>query len=210
MERWTALAVFGPAAGVLACTLIRRFGPERAVARAAAAAGLVLLAFGLCSSGVLGRLPDTTRAAAAVAGAFGVAGALGGTRVSSGLVRAAALVLLARFLDGAASGWEILGPAPPWSAEWAGRLLDASPSAFVMEAGGVDWMRHPSVYDPVGTDRIGPGIRSGYAGTVAANVLLVVGCISTALAAMRGQGRATPCQLDNSSAPSPRSSSPSR
>ncbi|QDV07051.1 hypothetical protein Poly30_25700 [Planctomycetes bacterium Poly30] len=115
-----------------------------------------------------------------------------------GLARASALMVLALVLDGAASAWGLFQESPPWSPEVAARLLDFSPRAFTMEIAGFDWMRHPSVYESVGTDRISPTLRQPYgiagseAGSwrqvVAVLPLVVVG--STALA-VRLFGRRT-------------------
>ena len=100
---------------------------------------------------------------------------------SAGLARAAALVLVAWVLDGAAAAWGLFSETPPWSPETAAWLLDASPRAFVMEIAGFDWMRAESVYGPVGTDRISPTLRGPYTSAVAAAPLLVVGSMGICL-----------------------------
>ena len=100
---------------------------------------------------------------------------------ASGLARAVSLFLLAACLDGAAVGWGIVEPRPPWSPELTAFLLDLSPRTLVLEAGGVDWMRHDAIYGPAGTDRLGPGIRTAWDGSVAGPLLLVVGCVAAAV-----------------------------
>jgi len=67
----------------------------------------------------------------------------------------------------------------PWPAEVTSSLLDASPVAWVAESGGIDWMRHPAVYDAAGTADIGPDLRTGRRSWLAAVVLLVLGCLSS-------------------------------
>ena len=71
------------------------------------------------------------------------------------------------------------GLAKPWEPELSAALLDASPVAWIVESAGIDWMRHPAMYDPAGTADIGPELRSGRRSWLAAVVLLVVGCISS-------------------------------
>lgn len=67
------------------------------------------------------------------------------------LLLGAAGMVLAPSLGG------LLGPAP-WSPEVAARLLRLSPATLVAESAGLDWLRHSSVYDPVGGDSMGPGL----------------------------------------------------
>lgn len=117
-----------------------------------------------------------------------VRGPTGGSPGSGGsatLARAAALLLVCALLDGSAAGWHVAATSPPWSPETAAWALDLSPRAFVMEVGGMDWMRHPSVYEPAGSDRIGPGIRTPYAGPVAVGLVVVVGCSAALLGLAR-------------------------
>ncbi len=67
----------------------------------------------------------------------------------------------------------------PWPPEVTSVLLDISPVAWASESGGVDWMRHPAVYDAAGTADIGPNLRTGRRSWLAAVVLLVLGCLSS-------------------------------
>ena len=60
-----------------------------------------------------------------------------------------------------------------------------SPVAWIVESAGIDWMRHPAMYDPAGTADIGPELRSGRRSWLAAVVLLVVGCLSSLAAKPR-------------------------
>ena len=159
------------------------------------AAGLLFAAFGLTPAGAAWwALPSPFFAGAVLGGLFLVGASLApvgprsgpgwlAKRMATSVRRGALLLVLAWAADGAASGWGRLQPAPPWSPGVASVLLDLSPRSLLMESGGVDWMRHPAVYEPVGTDRIGPGLRSVYAGPVAGSLTLLVGCM--ALAARR-------------------------
>ena len=65
----------------------------------------------------------------------------------------------------------------PWPPAVASRLLDLSPTVLVMECAGSDWMRHPLVYEPVGSDRFE---RRAWRGTLAGPTLLLVGYLFAA------------------------------
>lgn len=67
----------------------------------------------------------------------------------------------------------------PWPVPAARALLDLAPPALVIECAGVDWMRHPAVYDPVQSDRFE---RRAWRGALAGPVALLVGCLLAALA----------------------------
>lgn len=76
----------------------------------------------------------------------------------------------------------ILAPAggllreQPWSPGVGAFLLDLSPLTLTAESAGVDWMRHPFVYEAVGSASIGPELRSPWGG-LAGPLCFVVGCI---------------------------------
>ena len=81
-------------------------------------------------------------------------------------------------LAGAAIGYgQLARPLPP---ALTACLLDISPLSLVLESAGVDWMRHPALYDPAGTVDIGPELRQAWRGTVAGPALFVVGCLALA------------------------------
>lgn len=103
----------------------------------------------------LGRLRAPGRGIDARSRALGGAGVL--------LVIAAALVALPG-KGGVAD--------EPWPAATASVLLDLSPATLLVESAGVDWMRHPSVYEPVRTDRFQ---RVPIRGELAGPLSLVVG-----------------------------------
>lgn len=67
----------------------------------------------------------------------------------------------------------------PWPPDVARALLDLSPTALTMECAGLDWMRHASVYEPVGTDRFERRARRG---ALAGPTLLLVGYLAAAAA----------------------------
>lgn len=62
----------------------------------------------------------------------------------------------------------------PWPAEWAALALDLSPMVWVLELGGADWMRHPSVYELAGTADMGPDLRVAHVGSTGPWLLLVL------------------------------------
>ena len=162
------------------------------IARLLGAWALLVLAIGMTPAGdEWAELPRPVSAGAVLLGLFLIGSSLAGASPVSGRARlsvrmlvsarrGALLLVLAWAADGAASGWGVLRPAPPWAPEVASALLDLSPRTLLMESGGVDWMRHPSVYESAGTDRIGPGLRSVYVGPVAGSVTLLVGCLALA------------------------------
>ena len=75
----------------------------------------------------------------------------------------------------------------PWPPAAAGLLLDLSPATLVCESAGIDWMRHPSVYAPAGTDRFQ---RAPYRGRLAGPAVLLLGCLLSAGAAALDRSRA--------------------
>jgi hypothetical protein len=51
------------------------------------------------------------------------------------------------------------------------------------ECAGVDWLRHPAVYDAAGVADLDPRWRAPYRPALAAGIALVVGCVLALLAA---------------------------
>jgi hypothetical protein len=76
----------------------------------------------------------------------------------------------------------------PWPPAVARTLLDLSPTALVLECSGVDWMRHPLVYEPVGSDRFE---RRAWSGALAGPTLLLVGYLFAAAAHVAARRLAT-------------------
>lgn len=66
--------------------------------------------------------------------------------------------------------------AQPWPPHLGALLLDLSPATLLAECAGLDWMRHPTVYDAAGTAAMDPTVRGPYRGVLAAPIVLVVGC----------------------------------
>ena len=69
---------------------------------------------------------------------------------------------------------------PAW---WIARTVDLSPVTLLMESAGVDWMRHPSIYDRAGD--LPPTLRTPYRGILAGPLVLLVGCAIAILSALR-------------------------
>ena len=67
--------------------------------------------------------------------------------------------------------------------ELAAWLLDLSPVTLVVECAGIDWMRHPAIYDVAGD--IPPDVRTAYRGILAGPVVLLVGLTFAILGARR-------------------------
>lgn len=121
------------------------------------------------------RLPAPLPALIAIGGLWALGlglGAAGGPARAWRLAALAALWGLALALLPTGGG----ALAQPWPPYLAARLLDLSPLAFVLERGGLDWMRHPWVYDALGAADIGPDLRAAGSGALAPGLLAVVGC----------------------------------
>ncbi len=74
----------------------------------------------------------------------------------------------------------------PWPPRLTSLLLDLSPATLLVECGGVDWMRHPAVYGPAGSDRF---LRASWRGSLAGPAVLLVGCgLAAAAAGLRRRG----------------------
>lgn len=69
---------------------------------------------------------------------------------------------------------------PAW---WIARAVDLSPVTLLMESAGVDWMRHPAIYDRAGD--LPPTVRVPYRGILAGPLVLLVGCSIAILSALR-------------------------
>ncbi|MEL6715133.1 MAG: hypothetical protein AAFU73_10045 [Planctomycetota bacterium] len=159
-------ATVAPAVGAVAAAVLGgRIGGTSRMVRFAAVLALGILALALGGPG-----------GAAAAGLFLGGAAVAGPRPAAALTRATALLLFAAGLDAAPRGWDLFPNAAPFPPAATARLLDASPRVLVMEAAGADWVRHPSLYGPAGTDRIGPSVRSPYR-PVAGRWVLLVGCL---------------------------------
>lgn len=122
--------------------------------------------------------PSVLSALAGLGPALGLAalgGGLGSRRPRQAPGLAAALLAAAALLcalpgraDRVEAGWAERRPGV------AAALLDVSPLTVAAEAAGIDWMRHPAVYGPAGTDWFSDRRRPH--GPLAGAVALVVGC----------------------------------
>jgi hypothetical protein len=70
----------------------------------------------------------------------------------------------------------------PWPAAASATLLDLSPATLLSECAGVDWLRHPAVYDAAGSFDIDPRSRSPYPPALAGQLAFVLGCAFAAAA----------------------------
>ena len=121
-------------------------------------------------------------------GLFAAGWGLGRWR-ASGPRAAAALACLSVVLAVLPSAGSFAGR--PWPPAVAARLLDLSPVSVCMEAAGVDWLRHPAVYEPAGALDIDPGLRQPFRGKLAGPALLLLGCALAAFGAARARTRAS-------------------
>jgi hypothetical protein len=169
--------------------LVRGLGP-RLVPFGIAAPGAWMAVLALVDERSALDLPTPLWAALVWSGAFaaghGLAGLLGPASGTAARTWGGAGVLL--LLGGLLAGLPGAGGAAarPWPPAAARRLLDLSPASVVIESAGVDWMRHPALYDPVGTDRF---LRRPHRGALAGPVALVLGCLLAAGARLRGGRR---------------------
>jgi hypothetical protein len=155
-------------------------------------------------------LPRPVWAGCAIAGLFAVGFGFGSLFTAS-LWRGIGLALLLTALLCALPLCGGFLRTPP-TARITARMLDLSPATLVAECAGVDWMRHPAVYDAASTSDIDPTLRSPYDGRLAGGLVFVVGC---ALAWTLGRvarkqprkqhGIPDPWPSTDTSAPSPRS-----
>lgn len=153
---------------------------------AASVPALWMIALALAGAMSERALPTPVWAALAWTGLF--AAGWGIARASAAGVRQCAvglcLALLVSVLPAAGS---FLGR--PWPPKVAARLLDLSPVSVCMESAGVDWLRHPSIYEPAGALDIDPGLRQPFRGKLAGPGLLLLGCALAAFGAARAHAR---------------------
>ncbi len=185
---WLVFAV--PAIGALAGGSLRPW-----------AAGLGAL-LGLTAVGALGLalgtrgLPQPPGGAAVVAGLFGLGfglGALARWLGPTGPLRAAALLTLLVALGSALpvrGGLSARGPAEV-SPRVASLLLDLSPLTLAFECAGVDWMRHPGIYGPAGTDWFSD-TRTPWSAGLAGSGALLLGCLSVLVGLVSARDRSGP------------------
>jgi hypothetical protein len=137
---------------------------------------------GLVAASSTRVLPTPTWAALAWTGLFALGFALGRAQPDRRWRNCALVFIACAVLDALAiSGAWLASPlAPPISA----RTLDLAPATLLAECAGIDWMRHPAIYEPAGAIDIDPGLRVAWRGALAGPIVLLVGC-AAALAAER-------------------------
>jgi len=168
------------------------------------ASGLKAWPFGLATPGIWmivlvcleamsgGTLPEPAWAAAAWTGQF-IVGMAAGVFFTGRAWRAAGLGLCLTSLlcvlpvsggsGEALWGGRSLGQTSPRT---AALVFGSSPMTMVMESGGVDWMRHPVVYDPAGTEWFSDR-REPYRGKLAAPAVLLLGYLGLLLTRSRAR-----------------------
>lgn len=121
-------------------------------------------------------LPLLAWSALPVAGLFFAGFALP-SRTNDSSVRGSASVFLATVLL-AALPLHGLILRSSWPSEVSARLLDLAPTTLTIECAGVDWMRHPPIYDGSATVDIDPSLRTPYDPRLAGGVVFVVGSLA--------------------------------
>ena len=130
-------------------------------------------------------LDDPVGGVLAVAGLYALGFALGRLWPGRALVGAGLLLLGTGLLTALPSAGGAL--EQPWPALVTARLLDLSPVVWVFESAGVDWMRHPSVYELAGAGDLDPDLRVAWGGWRAA-LFFLAGASMAALLAARLRG----------------------
>jgi len=193
---WSAPAGF-------ACGAAGTRHPALAALAPAAWMGLAAVVDGLSPR----DLPSPAWGALAWSGLFAAGFGLGRLAPGRPFGGIAALFLFSALLAAlpVATG-HLAAPLPPPA---AARLLDLSPVTLVEECAGVDWMRHPAVYDPAGSADIDPSLRIAYRGSLAGPLAFVVGCALAAVGVGLARARSKASARErwpsaSTSAPSPR------
>lgn len=128
-------------------------------------------------------LPSSGWAALAWTGLFAIGFAIGRGAPRHALPLAAVTFGVAALLAALPTGfWSLEKPWPP---SIAARLLDGSPVTLLAECAGLDWLRHPAVYESAGTADIDPALRTAYRGMLAGPALFLVGCSTVAFVRRR-------------------------
>ncbi len=178
------LSLVAPAVGVACSALRLRFWPA-AVLVPATWMFLIVFADALSAR----DLPRPIWSGCAIAGLFSLGFALGSLPTRSTWRTAGIILLVNALLCALPLSGGFLRDHPP--AQVNARLLDLSPATLVVESSGVDWMRHPAIYDAASTSDIDPILRSAYDGRLAGGLVFVVGC-ALAFALQRVRDRRWP------------------
>jgi hypothetical protein len=129
---------------------------------------------GLVAAGSTRVLPAPAWAALAWTGLFGAGFAIGRLTPSMRWRVASTCFLACAALNALSiAGTWLASPLPP---AIAARLLDLSPATLLGECAGLDWMRHPAIYEPAGALDIDPSLRVAWRGMLAGPSVFLVGC----------------------------------
>lgn len=178
------LAVAAPALGVLAGGTDLPGWPWSA----AIPAGW-MLGFALCAATSRRVVPTPVWPALVWTGTFFAGWALGRARGSASVRNAAVVAIAALVLCALPVGAGLVDA--PFTPEATARMLDLAPTSWLVESAGVDWMRHPSVYEPAHAFDVGPELRSSFRGALAGPLAVLVGCALAFAAARARAGRRT-------------------
>jgi hypothetical protein len=129
---------------------------------------------GLVAASSVRILPSPAWSALAWSGLFAAGFALGRLFPAHGWRIAAACLVSAAGLDALSISGAWL--ASPLSPAWSARLLDLAPATLLAECAGLDWMRHPAIYEPAGALDIDPSLRVAWRGFLAGPIVFLVGC----------------------------------
>lgn len=186
------LSMWSLAAGVLAGASRAPLWPMAPVVPA-----LWMGLLGIVAAGSARVVPAPAWSALAWSGLFGVGFALGRLWPERRWRIASACFVACGVSNALAiSGAWLAAPFPP---ALAARLLDLAPATLLAECAGLDWMRHPAIYEPAGALDIDPALRVAWRGMLAGPIVFLVGC-AAAFAADRIAGR-KPHQEQRASAP---------
>jgi hypothetical protein len=143
--------------------------------------------FGLVAASSTRVLPTPTWSALAWTGLFALGFALGRAQPGRRWRNAALALLACALLDALAISGSWL--SSPFAPAISARALDLAPATLLAECAGIDWMRHPAIYEPAGAIDIDPSLRVAWRGALAGPIILLVGC-AAALAVERRMSRA--------------------
>jgi hypothetical protein len=196
------LAIWSAPAGYLCGAERVRFG---ALALVAPAVWMGLLA--IVAGASTRVLPSPAWSALAWTGLYAAGFGLGRLAPVRPFPGVAVLFLLSALLAALPILGGTLGsPLPP---AITARLVDLSPATLLEECAGLDWMRHPALYDAAGTADIDPSLRAPFRGPLAGPLAFVVGCAIAAAGEGIARARSKASTearwpSTNTSAPSPR------
>ena len=161
---WFALTA--PALGCVGARLKLRFWPLGLVPPA-----LWMALFTAVDGQSLHGVPTPFYAALTWSGLFALGWGVGSNWVALGWGSVTLCLLTSLLLAAGPSLVTVLGdPVPQWLVV---RALDLSPLTWVMESAGLDWMRHPCVYDLAGS--LPPEVRTPFEGMLAGPLVFLVG-----------------------------------